>query len=92
MAKYKVNYEALEDVDAGVLIDAVCRYCNGTDYSIDAKIVLAILGIEKTSEQVEHERNLENKKLREENAALNAKLYEGQKELDPVCGDTNGIL
>lgn len=30
MAKYKVNYEALEDVDAGVL---------------------AILGIEKTSEE-----------------------------------------
>lgn len=51
MAKYKVNYEALEDVDAGVLINAVCRYCNSADYGIDAKIVLAILGIEKTSEE-----------------------------------------
>lgn len=50
MAKYHVNSVALEDVDTGVLIEAVARYMSAEDYpSIDG--IAAILGIEKLEEE-----------------------------------------
>lgn len=51
MAKYEVNYKALEDVDTSVLIDVVARYMNVARYP-DIDVVLTILGIEEVKECV----------------------------------------
>jgi hypothetical protein len=50
MAKYHVNPVALEDIDCSVLIDAVARYLNTTEYP-EIRTVTAILGIEKVEEE-----------------------------------------
>lgn len=49
MAKYHVNPVALEDIDCSVLIEAVARYLNTTEYP-EIRTVTAILGIEKVEE------------------------------------------
>ena len=46
MAKYKINYQELEDADLATLIEAVQRYLNVVDYpSID--VIAAILCINR---------------------------------------------
>lgn len=51
MAKYKVRYEDLENVEGIILIDAVARYMNVAEYP-GIEEVLAILGIEEVKECV----------------------------------------
>ena len=55
MAKFGIDAQAIEDLDCGYLIDAVCRYMNATEHpELDG--VLAILAIKKVNEDVHNNR------------------------------------
>lgn len=44
--KYKVNFRAIEDVDASILLEVAVRYLNSESYP-NLDTFAAILGIEK---------------------------------------------